>query len=86
MEKCTFCVHRVEKGLEPSCVAGCPASALLFGDLEDPNSKVSQVLKQKPSFRLLEDAGTEPRVHYVGGQPPSVETRQIEEIVSRVES
>jgi len=86
MEKCTFCVHRLEQGLEPACVNVCPTRAILFGDLDDPNSTVSRILREKPSFRLLEEVGTEPRVHYVGGQHPTDETRQIEEIELRVEA
>ncbi|MFQ5909822.1 MAG: 4Fe-4S dicluster domain-containing protein [Thermoplasmata archaeon] len=66
IEKCTWCVHRVEKGLEPACVQNCPVGALLFGDLDDPESTVSKRLAEKPSFRLLEHLGTEPRVFYVG--------------------
>ena len=83
VEKCTFCVHRVEKGLQPACVANCPAFALHFGDLDDPNSTVSRLLDQKNSFRLEEEFGTEPRVHYVGGAPPSTEVRQIETVKAR---
>jgi molybdopterin-containing oxidoreductase family iron-sulfur binding subunit len=84
IEKCTFCVHRLEKGLLPACVANCPTRALLFGDLDDPGSEVSQALKKKPHFRLLEDYGTEPRVFYVGGHPPAAQTRQIEAVKARV--
>lgn len=84
IEKCTFCVHRVEKGLVPACVANCPAFALHFGDLDDPNSLVSRLLKKKPHFRLLEEAGTQPRVFYVGGNPPSAETHQIEKVKGRL--
>ena len=83
IEKCTFCVQRVERGLQPACVANCPLFALHFGDLDDPNSTVSQLLRRKPSFRLLEDLGTEPRVYYVGGHPPSSESHQIEEVKAR---
>ncbi|MFQ5942496.1 MAG: 4Fe-4S dicluster domain-containing protein [Anaerolineales bacterium] len=83
VEKCTFCVHRLEKGLQPACAQNCPTRAIHFGDLDDPESNVSQLLREKASFRLLEDAGTEPRVHYVGGQPPTSETRQIEEVKVR---
>ena len=83
-EKCTFCVHRLEKGLPPACVANCPTSTLVFGDLDDPDSQASQILRKKPSFRLLADEGTEPRVHYVGGHPPDAEARQIEEVRVRV--
>ncbi|MFN3929811.1 MAG: 4Fe-4S dicluster domain-containing protein [Thermoflexus sp.] len=84
IEKCTFCVHRVERGKLPACVANCPVRALLFGDLDDPDSLVSRVLRQKPHFRLLEELGTEPRVFYVGGKPPGVETRQIEPVRARM--
>ena len=84
MEKCTFCVHRLEQGLEPACVNVCPTRAIMVGDLDDPNSDVSRMLRAKSSFRLLEELGTEPRVHYVGGQHPTEETRQIEEIELRV--
>jgi molybdopterin-containing oxidoreductase family iron-sulfur binding subunit len=84
IEKCTFCVHRVEKGLLPACVTSCPVNALLFGDLDDPDSSVSRRLESTLSFRLLEEAGTEPRVHYVGGHSPGGETRQIEQVKARV--
>jgi len=84
VEKCTFCVHRVEQGLAPACVANCPPGALHFGDLEDPESEVSQLLRVRSSFRLLEELGTHPRVYYIGGTPPGAEVRQIEEIRVRV--
>ncbi len=84
MEKCTFCVHRLDKGLQPACVEVCPTKAILFGDLDDPNSEVSRLLKEKPAFRLLEEAGTSPRVFYVGQHHPGPDTRQIEEIMVRV--
>ncbi len=84
MEKCTFCVHRLDKGLLPACANVCPTHAIKFGDLDDPNSEVSLLLKQKPHFRLLEETGTSPRVYYVGQHHPGAETRQIEEITVRV--
>jgi molybdopterin-containing oxidoreductase family iron-sulfur binding subunit len=84
VEKCTFCVHRVEKGLSPACVATCPVSALLFGDLEDPGSPVSVTLRKKNHFRLLEELGTEPRVFYVGGKAPGAEAREVEPVHARV--
>jgi molybdopterin-containing oxidoreductase family iron-sulfur binding subunit len=84
MEKCTFCVHRLEKGLQPACVNVCPTQALIFGDLDDPQSAPSRLLKEKPSFRLLEEAGTDPNVYYVGQHHPGPDTTQIEEIKVRV--
>jgi len=83
MEKCTFCIHRVEKGLDPACVNTCPSFALHFGDLDDPDSNVTRLLNQKPSWRLLEEDDTEPKVHYVGGAPPNEEARQIETVKVR---
>lgn len=84
MEKCTFCVHRLDEGLGPICAEVCPTKVIHFGDFDDSNSEVSKLLKENPSFRLLEDAGTEPNVYYIGGQPPTDETRQIEEIKAKV--
>ncbi len=84
MEKCTFCVHRLEKGLQPACAAICPTQAIKFGDLDDPESEVSQLLREKPHFRLLEEAGTSPRVFYIGQHAPNPSVRQIEEITVKV--
>ena len=66
VEKCTFCYHRVSNGLQPACVEVCPAQARIFGDQEDPTTRISQVLASQKSFRLQEDKGTKPNVHYIG--------------------
>jgi len=66
VEKCTFCYHRTSAGMQPACVEVCPSQARIFGDQEDPNSEIAKVLKAKKSFRLQEDKGTKPNVHYVG--------------------
>jgi molybdopterin-containing oxidoreductase family iron-sulfur binding subunit len=79
MEKCTFCVQRVEKGLEPACVDTCPTDALVFGDIDDPATPISQYLKEKQTWQLLEDVGTRPSVYYVGGTPPNSEVTEIEQ-------
>ena len=84
MEKCTFCVHRVEQGLLPACVTTCPTFALHFGDLDDPSSDVSRVLAAESSYRLLEELGTDPSVYYVGRSPSLEDGRQIETVALRV--
>ncbi len=65
VEKCTLCNHRVSHGELPYCVEACPANARIFGDLNDPNSEVNQILGKYRSWRLKEDLGTEPKVYYV---------------------
>ena len=70
IEKCTFCYHRVLNGLQPACVEVCPARARIFGDQEDPNSEIALLLKKETSFRLQEEKGTKPNVHYIGKYSP----------------
>jgi molybdopterin-containing oxidoreductase family iron-sulfur binding subunit len=80
MEKCTFCVQRIKRAKEDAvtegrelkdgdvqtaCTQSCPAEAMVFGDLSDPESKVSQWAGSGRSSRLLEDLGTKPRVFYL---------------------
>jgi Fe-S-cluster-containing dehydrogenase component len=65
VEKCTFCYHRTSNGLQPACVEVCPSKARIFGDQEDPNSEIARTLKAEKAFRLQEDKGTRPNVHYI---------------------
>ena len=75
--KCTFCADRVDAGLEkglkpgvdheatPACVNSCIAQALHFGDIEDKESNVSQLLAENQFFRMHEELGTEPGFYYL---------------------
>lgn len=65
VEKCTFCDHLVNRGKLPRCVEACPADARVFGDMNDPNSKVRRLLGKFRPFRLREQIGTEPHVFYI---------------------
>ena len=65
VEKCTFCRHRLEKGLLPACVDVCPGRARIFGDLNDPDSEISKALKTRNYKQLLDDRGTNPSLFYL---------------------
>src|SRR6266508_440930 len=64
-QKCTLCVHRIDKGLLPACVENCPTKALVFGDLNDPQSEISQLIQQRPHFQPRAELGTDPGVFYL---------------------
>ena len=77
VEKCTFCIHRIDEGLKrgfepgtdreatPACVNICPVGARTFGNLKDPNSKISKIIAANPVIRLRDDLGTEASVYYI---------------------
>ena len=81
MEKCTYCVQRInsarvdakrEGGREiqdgeivTACEAVCPSDAIVFGNLNDPKSRVAQLVKQQRNYGLLEDLNTRPRTTYL---------------------
>jgi len=65
-DKCTWCYHRITKGLLPACVQACPVGARVFGDLNDPESAVNKVLDIERINVLKPDLGTKPKVYYVG--------------------
>lgn len=65
IDKCTFCIHRVEKGQDPACVSVCPTHCMYFGDLEDLNSEVSKLLKSRKYHSLIPEAGTKPNIFYL---------------------
>lgn len=85
VEKCTFCSHRIDPGLErglvpgvdpqatPACVVACPTKARIFGDLNNPESPISVALAAaQTTLRLREELSTEPRVYYI---PPQIDNR-----------
>lgn len=65
VEKCTFCFHRLGQGLLPACIEQCPARARHFGDLKDPDSDVSMLLRSRSHFQLLAEKGTKPSVYFL---------------------
>ena len=65
-DKCDFCVHRVEKGLDPSCVNTCIGGARIFGDVTDLESEVSKLIAENQVTVLRREMGTFPNVFYIG--------------------
>jgi Fe-S-cluster-containing dehydrogenase component len=64
VEKCTFCLQRVRKGMLPACVEVCPTGSRVFGNLRDPESPISYILNNKRVYIFKEEAGTIPRFYY----------------------
>ena len=62
--KCNFCAGRIDRGDVPACMELCPGRARYWGDLDDPNSEISQVLAGRSIEVLHEEAGTEPQFFY----------------------
>ena len=63
IEKCTLCAHLVDDGKEPACVRHCPGQARVFGDADDPESKVSKLVAAKKTHKLT-DVGNKPSVTF----------------------
>jgi len=66
VESCTLCVHRVDKGQIPACVEACPEGAMLFGDLEDPNSDIARRIAQTATTQVRADLKLNTGVRYQG--------------------
>ncbi|HEX6076565.1 MAG TPA: 4Fe-4S dicluster domain-containing protein [Micromonosporaceae bacterium] len=65
-EKCNFCAHRLEMGLEPACVVVCPTGAIMVGDLGDPDSEVARIVNREPVTVRRPEKGTRPKLFYKG--------------------
>jgi molybdopterin-containing oxidoreductase family iron-sulfur binding subunit len=81
MEKCTYCIQRIQEAkiesekdnnraikdgeIKTACQQTCPADAIVFGDLNDPESRVAKLHGEDRSFGLLEELNTRPRTHYL---------------------
>ncbi len=87
IEKCSFCIQRIRRteldaGVEgrplhdgevqPACVQCCPTNALVFGDLNEPESQVSRLARSHRAFRMLDFLGTDPGVIYLKGGETNV--------------
>lgn len=70
--KCNYCAHRTDIGLEPACVNVCPEHAIISGDMEDPNTEISQLLAREQVKVRKPEKGTKPNVFYIDGDEASL--------------
>jgi Fe-S-cluster-containing dehydrogenase component/formate-dependent nitrite reductase membrane component NrfD len=72
-EKCNFCAHRLDVGLEPACVTVCPVGAIVIGDMNDPQSKVAQMINREPVAVRRPEKETHPKVFYKGAHQATLD-------------
>ena len=68
-EKCNFCAHRIEIDMEPPCATVCPTEAILVGDIDNPESRVSRLIATKQVSVRKPEKATKPKVFYIEGEP-----------------
>jgi Fe-S-cluster-containing dehydrogenase component/formate-dependent nitrite reductase membrane component NrfD len=72
-EKCNFCAHRLDVGLEPACVVVCPTQAILVGDLLDPTSRVASIVQREPVSVRRPEKETRPNLYYKGAHQATLD-------------
>ena len=77
-EKCYWCHHRVDAGLDPACVEACPTGAILFGDINNPDSPIAKAVARNPVQSIKTDMGTRPYTFYIGLDRDVVEAKKTE--------
>ncbi|MCB9317218.1 MAG: polysulfide reductase NrfD [Lewinellaceae bacterium] len=77
--KCNYCAHRVDVGLEPACVVVCPEHAIVSGDMEDPNSEISQTLSRHQTTVRKPEKATVPNLYYIDGDAFSLSPSAAEQ-------
>src|SRR3989304_3860321 len=72
-EKCNFCAHRLDVGLEPACVVVCPTEAILVGDLTDPTSRVAHIVQRDVVAVRRPEKETRPKLFYKGAHQATLD-------------
>ena len=71
-QKCNYCSHRTDIGLEPACVVVCPEHAIISGDMDNPNTEISQLLAHEAVSVRKAEKGTNPKLFYIDGDKVSL--------------
>ncbi len=66
-QKCNYCSHRTDIGLEPACVVVCPEHAIISGDMDNPNTEISHLLARETVTVRKPEKGTNPKLFYIDG-------------------
>lgn len=72
-EKCNFCAHRIDVGLEPACVVVCPTQAILIGDMNDPEAYVTKIINREPVAVRRPEKETLPKLFYKGAHQATLD-------------
>jgi Fe-S-cluster-containing dehydrogenase component/formate-dependent nitrite reductase membrane component NrfD len=72
-QKCNYCVHRVEVGLEPACVVVCPEQAIIAGDLDDASTDIARLVATEHLQQRAPEQGTSPNLWYLGAEAASLD-------------
>ncbi len=72
-EKCNFCAHRIDVGLEPACVSVCPTEAILIGNIKNPDDKVSAIIHREPVKVRRGEKSTRPKLFYKGAHEATLD-------------
>jgi Fe-S-cluster-containing dehydrogenase component/formate-dependent nitrite reductase membrane component NrfD len=72
-QKCNYCVHRVEVGLEPACVVVCPEGSIIAGDIDDPTTRISRMVSTERLQQRASEQGTLPNLWYRGADEASID-------------
>ncbi len=72
-QKCNYCAHRVEVGIEPACVVVCPEQAIIAGDLDDPMTQIARMVATEQLSQRAIEQGTEPNLWYKGAEQANLD-------------